>query len=74
MYLYIFDGLNERFRDEIEAVRRQFPFEDLKYNKPSLRLTWPDIIALLREAGEEIGDYDDVNTTQEKLLGRLVKV
>uniref|UniRef100_A0A7S4KU94 aspartate--tRNA ligase n=1 Tax=Paramoeba aestuarina TaxID=180227 RepID=A0A7S4KU94_9EUKA len=73
MYLYIFDGLNERYRSEIEAVRRQFPFEDLKYTSPSLRLQWPDIIKLLRESGEEIGDYDDVNTTQEKLLGRLVK-
>tara|TARA_R110002050_G_scaffold55510_2_gene125256 strand:- start:5 stop:325 length:321 start_codon:yes stop_codon:yes gene_type:complete len=54
-------------------VRKQFPFEDLKYSRPSLRLQWPDIIQLLRENGEEIGDYDDISTTQEKLLGKLIK-
>lgn len=38
-----------------------------------LRIEWPEAIALLREAGEVIGDFDDISTPQEKLLGRLVK-
>jgi aspartyl/asparaginyl-tRNA synthetase len=28
---------------------------------------------LLQEAGEKIGETDDINTTQEKLLGKLVR-
>jgi len=72
MYLYIFDGLNQRFHTEIEAVRRQFPFEDIKYTRPSTRFRWPQIVELLREAGESIGDFDDISTTQEKLLGRII--
>lgn len=39
----------------------------------SLRITYAEGIALLREAGETIGDLDDISTPQEKLLGRLVK-
>ncbi len=27
----------------------------------------------MREAGEDLGDYDDINTAQEKKLGRIVK-
>jgi aspartyl-tRNA synthetase len=38
-----------------------------------LVLQWPEAIAMLREAGEELGDFDDISTPQEKLLGRLVK-
>ena len=40
---------------------------------PRLRLTWPEGIAMLREAGVEIGDFEDIGTPEEKLLGRLVK-
>ena len=28
---------------------------------------------MLRAAGEEVGDYDDINTAQEKKLGGIVK-
>jgi hypothetical protein len=51
MFTYIFDGLNERYRNEIEAVRAQHPFKDLRYARPSLRLTFQEGIQLLQEAG-----------------------
>eukprot|EP01102_Stenamoeba_stenopodia_P012445 TRINITY_DN3941_c0_g1_i1.p1 TRINITY_DN3941_c0_g1~~TRINITY_DN3941_c0_g1_i1.p1 ORF type:complete len:607 (+),score=209.55 TRINITY_DN3941_c0_g1_i1:94-1821(+) len=73
MFIHIFDGLKDRTKRELDIVRRQFPFEDLEYLKPSLRLKFPEAIALLREAGETVGDYDDLSTPQEKLLGKLVK-
>lgn len=73
VYLYIFEGLNNRFRAEIEAVRDQFPFEDIKYTRPVKRFTWPEIITLLREYGENIGDFEDISTVQEKLLGTIIK-
>jgi aspartyl-tRNA synthetase len=53
LFIYIFDGLNERCKAELERVREQHPFEDLKYLRPTLKLTYAEGCALLREAGVE---------------------
>jgi aspartyl/asparaginyl-tRNA synthetase len=53
LFIYIFDGLNERCKAELERVREQHPFEDLKYCRPTLKLTYAEGCALLREAGVE---------------------
>jgi len=59
---------------QFEAVSRQYPFSKLQYLKPSsLRLQYVDAIKMLNEAGENLGPEDDIGTTQEKLLGRIVK-
>jgi aspartyl-tRNA synthetase len=47
----VFDGLNQRFADELEAVRRQHPFKDLRYKYPCLRFTFAEAAALLRSHG-----------------------
>lgn len=72
LFIYIFDGLNERCQKELDAVRAQHPFEDLKYLRPTLKLTYAEGCALLREAGVEQGDYEDLSTENEKKLGDLV--
>jgi len=73
MFVFIFDNLKARFPVEIERVRQQYPFEDLKYKSRSLRLKWPEAIALLRENGIEIGDFEDFSLEVEKTLGQLVR-
>lgn len=73
MFVHIFRGLSTRFEQEITTVYKQYPREPFKWLEPSLRLTWPDAIAMLRDAGVTIGDFDDIGTPEEKLLGRLVK-
>eukprot|EP00002_Diphylleia_rotans_P017779 TRINITY_DN344_c0_g1_i1.p1 TRINITY_DN344_c0_g1~~TRINITY_DN344_c0_g1_i1.p1 ORF type:complete len:662 (+),score=216.02 TRINITY_DN344_c0_g1_i1:58-2043(+) len=73
MFLYIFDGLNQRYSKEMEVISQQYPFEPLLYTKPTLRLNYPEAVKMLRDAGVEIGDFDDLSTVQEKTLGRLVK-
>ncbi|KAI8053423.1 hypothetical protein BDF22DRAFT_620127 [Syncephalis plumigaleata] len=73
LFVFIFDGLNQRYAREIAVVNRQHPFEPLKYLPKTLCLTYPEGIALLRESGYEIGDFDDLSTEAERLLGRLVK-
>jgi len=74
MFLYIFDGLNARCKPEIEAVRVQYPFTDLKYKRPTLRIEFPEGIKLLREAGRaDVDPLADLTTDDEKLLGRLVE-
>uniref|UniRef100_A0A803TCJ0 Aspartate--tRNA ligase, cytoplasmic n=1 Tax=Anolis carolinensis TaxID=28377 RepID=A0A803TCJ0_ANOCA len=69
----IFKGLQERFQTEIQTVSKQFPCEPFKFLEPTLRLEFPEALAMLREAGVEMGDEDDLSTPSEKLLGRLVK-
>ncbi|RUS31986.1 hypothetical protein BC938DRAFT_476578 [Jimgerdemannia flammicorona] len=73
LFVSIFTGLKQRFSKEIEAVRRQYPFEEFEFLPKTLRLQYAEGIKMLREAGVEIGDYDDFNTEQERRLGRLVK-
>ncbi|GAB5587918.1 aspartate--tRNA ligase dps1 [Umbelopsis nana] len=73
MFVSIFTGLKELFNTELEAVKRQMPFEDFQFLPKTLRLKYADGIAMLRNAGVEIGDYDDLSTEQERFLGRLVK-
>lgn len=72
LFIHIFNGLNQRCKLELEAVRDQHPFEDLKFCSPTLKLTYAEGCALLREAGIEQGDYDDLSTLNEKKLGDIV--
>ena len=73
LFIYIFDGINERCKEELERVREQHPFEDLKYLRPTLKLTYAEGCALLREAGVAQDDFEDLSTTNEKKLGDIVK-
>uniref|UniRef100_A0A3B3DM72 Aspartate--tRNA ligase, cytoplasmic n=1 Tax=Oryzias melastigma TaxID=30732 RepID=A0A3B3DM72_ORYME len=69
----IFKGLRDNFQTEIQTVNKQFPSEPFKFLEPTLRLEYTEGVAMLREAGVEMGDEDDLSTPNEKLLGRLVK-
>lgn len=73
LFISIFDGLNERCSAEIERVREQHPFEDLKYCKPTLKITYAEGCKLLRDAGIDQDDYEDLSTVNEKQLGNIVK-
>jgi len=54
-------------------VNRQYPAEPFTFLDPPLRLEFPEAVLMLRQAGEQIGDEDDLSTPMEKFLGRLVK-
>jgi len=51
LFIHIFDELNRHCKEELEAVRVQHPFKDLRYARPTLRLTFQEGIQLLRDAG-----------------------
>lgn len=53
LFIHIFDELNRNCQEEIEAVRAQHPFKDLRYARPTLRLTFQEGIQLLRDAGHD---------------------
>jgi len=73
MFTSIFRGLTDHYQSEINTVCEQFPHEPFRFLDPPLRLEFPEAVELLREAGVEMGDEDDLSTPAEKLLGRLVK-
>lgn len=73
MFIYIFRGIETHYKKELETFSRQFPFEPLQFSEKPLRITFAEGVALLRAAGETIGDFDDISTPQERHLGRLVK-
>lgn len=72
-FVDIFKGLEERYSSEIAAVNRQYPAERFKFLEETLVMKFPEAVSLLREAGAEIGDEDDLTTANEKLLGKLVR-
>lgn len=74
MFMYIFNGLKTRFADEIAIVRKQYPVEEFKLPKDGkmVRIPFKEGIQMLREAGEDVPDLEDLSTPHEKLLGKLV--
>ncbi|KAK7189576.1 hypothetical protein DPSP01_001570 [Paraphaeosphaeria sporulosa] len=80
LMLFIFQGLNTRYKKETDLVRSTYHVDDFKLPESGKvpRIPFPEGIKMLREAqgtGEdvgEIGEYDDLSTPQEKKLGRLV--
>merc|ERR1719192_1732353 len=73
LFIHIFKGLRDEYQTEIDTVNKQFPSEPFKFLEPSLVLKFPDAIKMLREAGVEIADDEDLSTPNEKFLGKLVK-
>merc|ERR1712136_520511 len=69
----VFRGLQSQLAQEIATVNRQYPSEPFTFLDPPLRLEFPEAVQMLREAGEQMGDEDDLSTPMEKLLGRLIK-
>mmetsp|Transcript_20560 Transcript_20560/g.28926 ORF Transcript_20560/g.28926 Transcript_20560/m.28926 type:complete len:222 (-) Transcript_20560:285-950(-) len=67
LFITIFDGLNSKCENELERIREQHPFEDLKYLQPTLKITYAEGCKLLREAGIDQDDYEDLSTINEKI-------
>lgn len=65
--------VERRYAKEIKIIAEQFDREPFQFLEPSLRLDWQDGIKMLQEAGEDIGEFDDLSTMHEKRLGALVK-
>ncbi|KAL0248378.1 hypothetical protein GEMRC1_003614 [Eukaryota sp. GEM-RC1] len=73
LFKHIFVGLLEKCADLIDVVSTQHDAEPLKLKWPALRMDFPQAIEMLRKAGAEVGDFDDLSTVNEKLLGKLVR-
>lgn len=73
LFLYIFKELPRRYGNEIATVRRQFPCEEFLVPAQPVVLHYSEAIEMLRGAGYEVGDLDDLSTETERTLGKLVR-
>ncbi|KAG0708921.1 hypothetical protein DFH29DRAFT_889706 [Suillus ampliporus] len=73
MFKTIFKGLKERYAKEIAVVGKQFEAEEFKWREETLTLTFREAVDLLVEDGVDREILDDINTENEKRLGRIVK-
>ncbi|KAM9918665.1 hypothetical protein OXX80_012902, partial [Metschnikowia pulcherrima] len=75
LFVFIFSELKQRYAAEIATVRKQFPVDEFKLpaDGKMVRLHFKEGVAMLREAGKEIDDFEDLSTENEKLLGKLVR-
>lgn len=56
------------FQTEIQTVNKQFPSEPFKFLEPTLRLEYTEALAMLREAGVEMGDEEDLRSEYIPLI------
>ena len=73
MLVHLFEGIQKNYAKELEVIRQQYPFEDFKCKTPVVKLHFKDGVNMLKAAGIEQGDFDDLSTESEKFLGKLVK-
>ncbi|EGW34345.1 uncharacterized protein SPAPADRAFT_59754 [Spathaspora passalidarum NRRL Y-27907] len=75
LFVFIFTELKTRFGKEIATVRNQFPVEEFKIpaDGKMVKLHFKEGIQMLRDAGKEVDDFEDLSTENEKLLGKLVR-
>ncbi|KAI0932271.1 hypothetical protein AcW2_000946 [Taiwanofungus camphoratus] len=76
LFLHMFRSLRQKYSGEIETVRRQFPAEEFKWREGpegTLKLSFREAVDLLVEDGVPREVLDDINTENEKRLGRIVR-
>ena len=72
VFNYIFNGINERCKPELEAINSQYPFEPLIFLKEPLKMDYRDGCKLLVEHGFHQDVNEDLDTENEKQLGKIV--
>lgn len=73
LFNHMFKGLATKYAKELAAVNAQYEFEPFKFLDEPLKLTFEEGVKLLKENGIEQDLHDDLNTSNEKALGRLVR-
>lgn len=75
----IFKGIYERFRPEIEIIKKHFPHEDLVWLDETPVLPFAEAVRMLNESGwrdddgNELDVNEDLGTRDEVQLGRVIK-
>jgi aspartyl-tRNA synthetase len=70
---FMTNGIEQRYAQELKVINEQFPFEPFKCKTPVLKLTFEEGVKLLNAEGVEQSPHEDLDTTNEKKLGAIVK-
>ncbi|VEU24194.1 DEKNAAC105470 [Brettanomyces naardenensis] len=73
LFIFVFTELNKRYAKEIATVRNQYPVEEFKIPKKMVVVKFKDGVKMLKDAGREMGEFDDLTTENEKFLGKLIR-
>lgn len=73
LFHHIFKGLTTIYARECQAIYDQHPAEPFLFSEKPLLLTYHEGIQLLKEAGIEQSVHEDLNTTVERQLGKIVR-
>ncbi|XP_011494872.1 PREDICTED: aspartate--tRNA ligase, cytoplasmic [Ceratosolen solmsi marchali] len=73
LFTDLFKGLQQFYNIEIKIINQQYKVEPFKFLDPPIKLEFSQAIMLLREAGIVMEDEDDLSTSNEKLLGKIIK-
>lgn len=73
LMVFIFRGIEKECSNELNLIKEQYDIFDLKYSDEMIRISYRDAVKLLNDNGVEMGETDDLSTTNEKFLGKLVK-
>lgn len=73
LFTNLFTNLEKEHGSEINSFWTEFGIEKFEYQNPSLRITFKQAVQFLREAGVQTGDFEDLNTEKEKMLGKIIK-
>jgi len=70
----IFEEINNLYDEELRVINEQYPFERLVFNKEEpLILNFAEAVKIINEEGGVQGELDDLNTENEKFLGKIIK-
>lgn len=58
---------------ETDRVRKQFPFDELKLNEQTPRISFTEAVKLLQDEGIELDCSDDLTQENEKQLGQMIR-
>lgn len=76
LFLHMFRGLRQKYAKEIDTVRKQFPADEFKWHEGpegTLKFSFKEAVDLLVEDGVPREKLDDIDTENEKRLGRIVR-
>ena len=73
LFVYIFDGLKNDYKHELNIIANQYPFEMIEYPKKPVILSFHEGVELLKSKGIIQDVNEDLDTVNERKLGEFVK-
>ncbi|KAF2460017.1 hypothetical protein BDY21DRAFT_281545 [Lineolata rhizophorae] len=78
-FKHIFKGIYERYRFELDSVKRHFPHDDLVWLDETPRIPFREAVKMLNDSGwrdedgKELPETEDLGTRDEIQFGKLMK-